>query len=376
MSENGWTDNELGLDWLKPCFEPATAPYVKGEYRLLLVDGHSSHVSSEFIIFAKSRKIECLCLPAHATHLLQPLDVGVFGPLAHSYKKHLESFTRFTTYNIDKVDFLNLVQKARKEAISEKNIESAWRATGLIPFHPGIVLGKLENRMPSASDAGTSSLLTPERRNPGTLIPKTPANVDQVGQIDELIAQFRDQTLDTPKLALVSKLIKGAKMAMADRTVLNQTNTELYEANEQKKKRANRTGKQYDGQGARHLSLEEVERRRQFAINKQKELEDRQAARKTKREEAELAKACKELMRLGPDLVGPPPEPVIPLAALQKPRPVSKTQRTRVNPQRTRTRKTVPKRRVRFAEVQVEQAEKPISRVSSRGRVIRTRRKS
>lgn len=143
LSKNSWTDNKLGLNWLQTCFEPATARHLIGEYQLLIVNGHSSHVSSEFIIYAKSKKIECFCLPAHTTHLLQPLDVGVFSLLASSYKKHLESLTRFSTYNIDKVNFLTIVQKARKEAILIKNIQSAWRATGLIPFNPFAVLGKL-----------------------------------------------------------------------------------------------------------------------------------------------------------------------------------------------------------------------------------------
>lgn len=60
--------------------------------------------------------------------------------------------------------------------------------------------------------------------------------MDEVGQIGELVLKFRNQTLDTPKLALFSKLIKGAKLAMADGIILNATNTELYEANVRKKK--------------------------------------------------------------------------------------------------------------------------------------------
>ena len=64
---------------------------------MLIVDGHVSHVSTEFIQF---------CLPAHSTHLLQPLDIGVFGPLQHNYKTLLVEKIRFTTYNIDKADFI------------------------------------------------------------------------------------------------------------------------------------------------------------------------------------------------------------------------------------------------------------------------------
>ena len=58
--------------------------------------------------------IICLCLPPHLTHLLQPLDVSIFGPLKQNYKKLLAEKTRFITYNIDKVDFISLIQQARR----------------------------------------------------------------------------------------------------------------------------------------------------------------------------------------------------------------------------------------------------------------------
>ena len=111
-SENGLTDNKLGLDWLKKYFEPATAKYLHGEYRLLIVDDHASHISTEFIKFCNEKNIILLCLPLHTTHILQPLDVSVFGPLSREYKKQLEVVTRFNVYSVDKVDFLKIIQKA------------------------------------------------------------------------------------------------------------------------------------------------------------------------------------------------------------------------------------------------------------------------
>jgi DDE superfamily endonuclease/Tc5 transposase DNA-binding domain/helix-turn-helix, Psq domain len=46
-SENGWTSNSIGLRWLDEIFLPETAN--NGEMRLLLVDGHGSHTSTEFM---------------------------------------------------------------------------------------------------------------------------------------------------------------------------------------------------------------------------------------------------------------------------------------------------------------------------------------
>lgn len=62
-------------------------------------------------------------------------------------------------------------------------------------------------------------------------MPQTPGNVEQVSEVEELISPFRHQTLNSPKLTLLHKTLKAARLAMADRTVLNCTNTELLAAN-------------------------------------------------------------------------------------------------------------------------------------------------
>lgn len=141
VSENGWTDNELGLAWLQKCFDPETIPSKEGDYRILCIDGHASHLTTQAIQYCVSRKIILLCLPAHTTHLLQPLDVGVFAPLATAYKNHVHRVTRLgASYSIDKVDFLELYQQARHDAITPVIIQKAWQKAGLLPFHPELIL--------------------------------------------------------------------------------------------------------------------------------------------------------------------------------------------------------------------------------------------
>ena len=51
-SESGWTDNELGLAYLEKHFEPQTKG-TKGEqgYRILIVDGHESYITTKAIRF-------------------------------------------------------------------------------------------------------------------------------------------------------------------------------------------------------------------------------------------------------------------------------------------------------------------------------------
>jgi hypothetical protein len=62
LSENGWTNNQLGLDWLKH-FDRSTAKRTKSRYRLLILDGHESHRSVEFEEYCKENKVITLCMP-------------------------------------------------------------------------------------------------------------------------------------------------------------------------------------------------------------------------------------------------------------------------------------------------------------------------
>jgi hypothetical protein len=48
VSPNGWTSDEIGLRWLEKLFIPSTYSRTKGQYRLLILDGHGSHLTPKF----------------------------------------------------------------------------------------------------------------------------------------------------------------------------------------------------------------------------------------------------------------------------------------------------------------------------------------
>ena len=122
-------------------------------------------------------------------------------------------------------------------------------------------------------------------------------------KIEELISLFRHQTLDLPKLTLLLKTLKAARLAMADRIVLNCTNTEFLAAKVRKKQRAQCIGIQYNGQGACVLSLENVEKKKQLAENKRKDKEVKKLAQKEKQANRYFLQISKNLMQLGSDLI-------------------------------------------------------------------------
>ncbi len=135
--ETGWTNNEIGLKYVKTVFEPQSRTRLKIEnkYRLWFLDSHSSHITREVILFCESQKIIFLCLPAHSTHILQPLDVSIFGPMAAMYKQTLEEKPKpGVGYFIDKIDFLKYYQDAREAVIRPALIQSAFQKSRYRPF--------------------------------------------------------------------------------------------------------------------------------------------------------------------------------------------------------------------------------------------------
>ena len=147
LSEKGWTNDQLGLLWLTTVFEPYTAPRTRGVYRLLILDGHGSHITPEFDLFCTEHKIITLCMPAHSSHLLQPLDLSCFATLKRAYGRQIEQLMRNGVNYIDKPDFLTAYYKARTEAITPTIARSGFTAAGLVPFNPERVLEKLNTQI-------------------------------------------------------------------------------------------------------------------------------------------------------------------------------------------------------------------------------------
>ena len=84
---NGWSSDAMGLAWLER-FDQNTN-HKSSRRRLLIVDGHSSHVNWTFVKVCDALRIILLVLPPHSTHRFQSLDVVLFSPLEQAYSKHL-----------------------------------------------------------------------------------------------------------------------------------------------------------------------------------------------------------------------------------------------------------------------------------------------
>lgn len=163
-SDKGYNTVELGIGWIqhfdkytKRLLEPDNQkwradvfddlkdekPVAEGEpenSRLLIIDGHESHVNVDFLKYAENNNIIVLALPPHLTHKMQPLDVGVFQSLKHAHQTVLDSWVRDIGSVFDKQQFIAKLPEIRQKGIKKATIISAWKKAGLVPFDPQKVL--------------------------------------------------------------------------------------------------------------------------------------------------------------------------------------------------------------------------------------------
>ena len=84
VSETEWSNSVIFRDYLQNNFIKY-APAHDVNPIALLMEGHSTHIAVGLLEWAKSTNIVIFILPAHTSHLLQPLDVACFGPFERMY---------------------------------------------------------------------------------------------------------------------------------------------------------------------------------------------------------------------------------------------------------------------------------------------------
>lgn len=135
-TESGLMTKEVYLEWFKFFLDhiPPARPVV------LIQDGHASHFSIELIELARANDIWLLCLPAHTSHILQPLDVGIFKPFKASFSKACSLYLakcpgRVITTNM----IASLVGSAWANSHTPVNIMGGFRKSEIYPLNPGSI---------------------------------------------------------------------------------------------------------------------------------------------------------------------------------------------------------------------------------------------
>ncbi|KAI9058893.1 CENP-B protein, partial [Trametes sanguinea] len=137
-SKKGWTDGEIGVDWIMH-FDLYTKEKAAGRPRLLLVDGHNSHYTLAFLVYAGDNLIFVLCYGAHTTHVYQGLDVMVFAVLKRYWCEERDRWERDKHEKVSKENFLAIFAAAWIRAATPETIKSAFAKTGVWPLDREVI---------------------------------------------------------------------------------------------------------------------------------------------------------------------------------------------------------------------------------------------
>lgn len=193
----------------------------------MIFDGHGSHQTAQFREFCPQNHILTLCMPAHSSHILQPLDVSCFAPLKKAYSRQIESKMRLSNNHITKVEFLPAFHIAHQQAMTAETILAGFAATGLVPFNPERVIQNL--------DTVIQSTPSPSKGSQSSWESKTPKTFPKIKKQAALIQKERRKqrrSSASPSDQHFTRLLKGFKTAVHDRAILMAKNASLRAENQ------------------------------------------------------------------------------------------------------------------------------------------------
>ena len=98
------------------------------------------YTSIELIEPARAKNIYLLCLPAHTTHILRPLDMGVFKSFKSNFSKVCNKYLSWHPGRVITTDKLvSLVAEAWPNSFTAVNVASGFKKSGVYHLNPGQV---------------------------------------------------------------------------------------------------------------------------------------------------------------------------------------------------------------------------------------------
>jgi DDE superfamily endonuclease len=143
-ADNGRASNALGLIWLR--YLGKDTHHKSRVRRVLIADGHSSHVNWGLLRLADELRILILVLPSHTTRRLQPLDVGSSTPLSTAYGTELNGYmdAGLQRVSITKRTFRPMFPKkcVQYRVLAQKYQKKSYESTGIWPLDKKKLLKK------------------------------------------------------------------------------------------------------------------------------------------------------------------------------------------------------------------------------------------
>jgi len=277
LSESGYSNDELAIIWLQH-FIKETKCEENGNslWKLIILDSHTSHMTPELRLMAAQYNIHLFTLPSHLTHILQPLDVGIFQPYKHWHKEAVQSSIRKLDLSYTVSSFIRDLPEIRENTFKASTIIHAFQNSGIWPIDREEALSKLQKYS------------APQQAEIGGELPSVTLQQTE-SQLNEWKARI-PLLLSSPSRRRYSDFIAGTEqvLAKAQLTKLDLGLATRRETEQRKKQATSRRTIQKGG----HLSVEEGRAK----IDQKAQLAAEKAAAKVARAQKKLQTAAKQAL--------------------------------------------------------------------------------
>jgi hypothetical protein len=251
-----------------------------GRKRLLICDGHDSHITGNFIMYCLRNNIALLIMPPHSSHLLQPLDVGLFGPLKKALSARVDRLIRTGVHRLQKAEWVQYYADARQSAFSEQNINGGWRGAGLFPPSRSTVLRRLPSySTPPPSQFSSKTIISFDNQ----LITSSPPDAISLRATKEALNQavVPGKLLSTPIHRYIPRSTSTTEHLRAQISILQCEKRELQSVISNRKQR--QKGKRVVLNGQMLVTLPELQRAVAEAEKQTKEKRKKQGLKRKTR---------------------------------------------------------------------------------------------
>jgi hypothetical protein len=161
--------------------------------------------------------IYCIYLLPHSSHVCQLLDLALFSITKSSYRRQIRDLSALdNAAPVKKERFIQYYYTARQSGLSERVIRAGWRATGLVPYNPELVL--------QSSQIQTRPITPPPPVQPEQLF-ATPQRSQDLYRARQQLE--RSEKLSRAARFLVAKAGKAISLANTRAAELQVGNTKL-----------------------------------------------------------------------------------------------------------------------------------------------------
>lgn len=102
---------------------------------IVFVDGHKSHLTYHLSLFCSQNGIILIALPPNCTHIMQPLDVALFGPVKKEWSTAVHEWRlRNGLQTLTKYNFGPLLKEVLDSKLKVVSIVNGFKRCGLCPF--------------------------------------------------------------------------------------------------------------------------------------------------------------------------------------------------------------------------------------------------